>query len=324
MTGLNGLRLPSLAQYFAQVRSEAELAEGIARARTRGLAINLLGSGSNVLLPAKLPGVTLQIDIPGIEVNADTVIAAGGENWHGLVMKSLDAGLSGLENLSLIPGTVGAAPVQNIGAYGVELSEFVRSVRAIDTRTSETIVFTGAECRFGYRHSLFRMNGHFAITAVELRLESTFVPRLEYSGLVEELAGDAPSAIAISLAVCRLRRRKLPDPAVEPNVGSFFKNPVVSVDQFHAIQAQHPGLTSVKWSDGSVKLSAAQMIDQLGFKGVGQGGAAISGRHALVVVNSGHATLDDVLGLASSVQQAVWNAYGVELEIEPVSLPLRS
>ena len=282
----------------------------------------VLGAGSNVILASDVPGTVYLNRMSGREIvdqtSDHTLVEVGaGENWHLLVDWSLERGLSGLENLSLIPGLAGAAPIQNIGAYGVELSSVLERVTAWDWRRS-TWVSLGREDR----DSLFKSLGpdRYLVTSIRLKLAQSFVPQLGYAGLQQELSAmgiSRPSARDVSDAVCRLRRRKLPDPAMIGNAGSFFKNPLVSADQAAALTEQHPGLPCWPDNDGRVKLSAGWMIECCGLKGRNQGDAAVSEQHALVLINRGAATGADIVKLARQVQDAVAQRFGIQLEIEP-------
>jgi UDP-N-acetylmuramate dehydrogenase len=285
----------------------------------------VLGGGSNVVLLGDVPGTVYLNRIGGVEVVDEhaervRVEAGAGENWHDLVRWTLDQGLSGLENLSLIPGSVGAAPIQNIGAYGVELAAVLESVTAWDWRAGRWATLSREDCRLGYRDSRFRSAdaGRYLITSVRLSLSRVFEPRIDYPGLAEELDGTRPTARAVSDAVIRLRRRKLPDPSVAGNAGSFFKNPVIGRDEAEQLRSRHAALPAWPLDNGQVKLSAAWMIEACGLKGRQEGGARVSPQHALVLVNEGGASGHDVSALAVEVQKAVYEAFGVRLEPEPL------
>lgn len=287
----------------------------------------LLGGGSNVLLVSDVPGTVFLNRIRGrhiIDRDGETALveAGGGENWHELVDWSIDQGLSGIENLSLIPGNVGAAPIQNIGAYGVELSSVLESVTAWDWRRKTWRVFSREECRFGYRDSRFKSEqpDRYLVTSVRLALDTRFTPRLDYAGLAEELgacAGGKLTAREVGDAVSRIRRRKLPDPAVQGNAGSFFKNPVLSTDNADAVREAHPDVPTWPFGEGMIKLSAAWMIEHCGLKGLTEGAAAVSERHALVLVNTGGASGKAIWALARRVSNEVERTFGVRLEPEP-------
>lgn len=288
----------------------------------------VLGAGSNVLLTRDPPGLVLKVDIPGMRVLHDdaqsTLIEAGaGVGWHELVCWTLEQGFGGLENLALIPGTVGAAPVQNIGAYGMELSDRFESLDLVDLTTGRAATLERGACRFGYRDSLFKqaLAGKSVITRVRLRLPKPWRAQLGYAELQRHLerAGVVnASARQVFEAVCAIRRAKLPDPRQLGNAGSFFKNPVVNRTIRNEILDEFPEIVSYPLDDGSYKLAAAWMIDACGCKGRSVGAAAVDARHALVLVNRGGASGADVLRLAESVRASVHQRFGIELEYEPV------
>ncbi|RPH96246.1 MAG: UDP-N-acetylmuramate dehydrogenase [Lysobacterales bacterium] len=287
----------------------------------------VLGGGSNVVLATDVPGAVYHNAILGREVVEDgpdygLLEVGAGENWHDLVRWTLEHGYSGLENLSLIPGLAGAAPLQNIGAYGVELASVLERVTAWDWQRCAWASFSREDCRLGYRDSLFKSGApdRYLITSIRLRLHRVFEPRLDYAGLREELsvAGIAhPTALDVSDAVMRIRRRKLPDPALTGNAGSFFKNPVVDAAHAEVLLARHPGLPAWPAGPGRTKLSAAWMVEQCGLKGLSHGDAAVSRQHALVLINRGAATGGDIIRLSRRVQSVVASAFGVALEPEP-------
>lgn len=292
----------------------------------RHLPVAVLGGGSNTVFAEDyIDGLVLAVDLQGLHFEGHAVEVAAGENWHELVMETLRRDLYGLENLSLIPGYVGAAPIQNIGAYGVELDRYFVSLDAIDRQSLELVTMDSADCQFGYRDSVFKhdLKDRMIIVRVRLSLADTFEANLDYDDLRAEIEashgspGPNPTAMDVSDAVCRLRRRKLPDPEQIGNAGSFFKNPEVSEARYRKLLRRWPGLPSWPTPRG-VKLSAAWMIEHLGLKGRAVGDAQVSTRHALVLVNAGHAHSADLLTLAASVQEAVKDRFDVDLEIEPV------
>lgn len=283
----------------------------------------VLGGGSNVLLIGHIPLTFLKADIEGIsyrEEGNDVFVTAGaGVNWHDLVLDSLDNGYSGLENLSLIPGNVGAAPIQNIGAYGVELEQLFVSLSAVDLFSGEKREFGHAECEFGYRDSIFKREyrGKYIITAVTLRLSKKQQLVLTYGPLKELSAStDSLSAKDVSKAVISIRQSKLPDPETLGNAGSFFKNPVVDAEVFQKLKAQFPDIVAYPISESSVKLAAGWLIDQSGLKGYRRGDAGVHQQQALVMVNHGQATGEEILELAGHVKDTVNEKFGVALEPE--------
>ena len=288
----------------------------------------ILGGGSNVVFLSDVPGTVYLNRIHGIETIAESdglvhLEVGAGEIWHRLVMWSLERGLCGLENLSLIPGSTGAAPIQNIGAYGVELASVLESVTAWDWRFSCWVTLSRDDCRLGYRDSIFKSGEahRYLVTSLQLTLSRRFEPRIDYHGLREEIErtmrGRKLTATGVSNAVIRLRRAKLPDPAKSGNAGSFFKNPVMDADKADELQSRHPGIPCWKQPDGRYKLSAAWMIDSCGLRGLREGGASVSEKHALVLINHGGASGHDISALAVEVQKAVSESFGIRLEPEP-------
>ncbi|QYY30982.1 UDP-N-acetylmuramate dehydrogenase [Cupriavidus pinatubonensis] len=315
------------ARYASHIRSEADLLAALNDPRAVGLPLVVLGGGSNVVLTGDLDALVLLMEIPGFRVgtapDAWLVTAGAGENWHGLVCRTIAEGLPGLENLALIPGTVGAAPIQNIGAYGVELRERFASVRALDRQTMRFVDLDLEQCAFSYRDSLFKQAGRdrYIITAVTLRLSRDWQPVLAYGELAREVEGNAaPDAVAIRDAVIAIRSRKLPDPAQIGNAGSFFKNPLVSAEQRDVLLASHPDLVSYAQPDGSFKLAAGWLIDRCGFKGLNDGPVGVYGKQALVLVHHGGGTGAALLALAGRIADTVQARFGVRIEPEPVVL----
>jgi UDP-N-acetylmuramate dehydrogenase len=320
------------AQLACRIEQEAQLMAAVRDTRAAGLPRLVLGGGSNVVLTGDFAGLVLLVALRGRRVvreDADAwyVEAASGEPWHEFVAWTLSQGMPGLENLALIPGTVGAAPIQNIGAYGLEMCERFASLRAVELATGEVHEFDADACRFGYRDSVFKREGRdrFVITSVTFRLPKVWEPRAGYADLAHELAarGDAPhdpTAQAIFDAVVAVRRAKLPDPLELGNAGSFFKNPVIDAAQFAALKAREPDVVSYTQPDGRVKLAAGWLIDRCGWKGRAMGAAAVHERQALVLVNRGGASGAEVLALAKAIQADVLARFNVELEAEPVCL----
>ena len=322
----NSFGVEARAALLVEVRRTEALAELMAFARFRTQAPLVLGAGSNILFTRDWPGVVLMPDLRGIAVVADAggelrVRVGAGEGWHDFVLWSLAKGCRGLENLALIPGTVGAAPIQNIGAYGTEVGEFITTVEAWDRARGAIVPLDPASCAFGYRDSLFkRERDRYLVTAVHFALPRERELRLDYAGLREELAAmgvTLPSAPLVAEAVVRLRTRKLPDPAVLGNAGSFFKNPLVDAAQAQALRAREPRLPCWPDAPGRTKLSAAWLVEQAGCKGWREGDAGVSTQHALVLVNHGAASGAQVWALAQRVREAVRSRFGVELEPEP-------
>lgn len=288
----------------------------------------ILGGGSNLLLTRDLNVLVLHMmnrgsALVGEEDGLRLVQAQAGENWHSFVQWTLEQGWGGLENLSLIPGTVGAAPIQNIGAYGMELSQHFHSLHYFDFSDGEVHTLTREQCAFGYRDSIFKqsLRGRAVILDVTFALPHNWQPQLGYAELAKELSHiPHPTAGEISTAVIAIRSRKLPDPALIGNAGSFFKNPVVSAQVYADLHQRHPELVSYAQTDGSYKLAAAWLIDQCGWKGKALDAAAVHDKQALVLINRGGATGAEILALAERIRNDVALRFGVSLESEPVVL----
>lgn len=323
----NTFRVAARAPWLLEVNDLSVLGEALALDQVRGLPLLVLGGGSNLLFAGDAPGAVLSLGASRIALAGQAggrvvVRAEAGASWHGLVMWSLEQGLCGLENLALIPGSVGAAPIQNIGAYGVEVGEHVLAVEAWDREAGRTVRLDREACAFAYRDSVFKRHpGRWIVTAVELGLARQAPLRLDYVGIGEELEAmgvRAPTARDVAEAVIRIRRRKLPDPAVTGNAGSFFKNPIVPEAQARALQAAHPRLPVFPGDrPGTRKLSAAWLIDACGWKGAREGDAGVAASHALVLVNHGRASGAQLLALARRIAASVHERFGVALEPEP-------
>jgi UDP-N-acetylmuramate dehydrogenase len=324
----NTFGIDARARCYVRIGSVAELTAALTAPALAGLPRLLLGGGSNIVLTGDFDGVVLHMAIGGREVlgqrGGHTLVrAAAGENWHGFVQWTLAQGLGGLENLSLIPGTVGAAPIQNIGAYGVELKDVFDSVTVYDLGSGELRSMDAAACRFAYRDSVFKHADGAGLVVVDVTfaLPTAWQPNLRYAELAQVATQQgltAPSATEISEMVVAIRRRKLPDPAEIGNAGSFFKNPVVSSERCAELLEQFPALVHHAQPDGSEKLAAGWLIDQCGWKGRSLGAAGVYPKQALVLVNHGGATGAEVLALARAIEADVAQRYGVLLEPEPV------
>lgn len=325
LASLNTLRVAATARWLATLRDAAALPALLAAPAARGPVL-VLGEGSNILFAGDFDGLVLRPSFAASSVIEDdgttaTVRAEAGVGWDAFVDWTLARGLGGLENLALIPGLVGAAPIQNIGAYGVEVADSIACVEAWDTSSGRAVRLARDACAFGYRDSLFKREpGRWIVTAVEFRLSRRAPPRLDYAGVREELGAMGsrePTAPAVAAAVRRLRRRKLPDPAVIGNAGSFFKNPVVDAACAARLHELHPGLPVFAAGPGHCKLSAASLIERCGWRGYRDGDAGIAAQHALVLVNHGQASGAELLALARRVADSVAEHFGVRLEPEP-------
>ena len=326
----NTFGLPAVAATLVRLASEADVRRVVDHP-TYGLAPKfVLGGGSNVVLTRDVQAVVLKVEIAGRrlvreEPQAWIVEAGAGENWHGFVDWTLAQGYPGLENLALIPGLVGATPVQNIGAYGVELQDRFDSLDAVDLVTGHTFTLDAAQCAFGYRDSVFKQElaGKCVIVRVRFRLPKPWVPVTGYVDLERKIAETgiaAPDARTVFDWVVAIRRAKLPDPARIGNAGSFFKNPVVSEEQCSDIIGRDPGIVHYPLPDGRVKLAAGWLIDACGWKGKTVGRAGVYDKQALVLVNLGGASGAEVVTLAKAIQESVYGRFGIRLEPEPVIL----
>jgi len=318
----NTMGLHCDAQYFVSVTSEDELRAALSWAQQKRLDVSVIGGGSNIIFAPTLNGLVVHMAMKGIRFEGQHVIAAAGESWQNLVDTSISNELFGLENLSLIPGTVGAAPMQNIGAYGVELADFFVSLLAMHVVTGEMHVFDRTQCGFGYRQSVFKgeLKNQFIIVSVTLALESDFTPRLDYPDLQARFATSHCTARQVADAVTEIRQGKLPDPFKVGNTGSFFKNPELTPDQHRSVAGRLDGVPVHRIKDGRVKISAAALIEKVGLKGHSLKGAGVSEQHALVIVNLGEAKSAHILGLATEIMTAVESRFDIKLEIEPVRL----
>lgn len=324
----NTLALPWTAGAFVRAADAADIEEAVRLARAERWRVFVLGGGSNLLVSPRIDALVLQPALCGLELvdHPDGTVAVtvgAGENWHELVQSMLEAGCHGLENLALIPGSVGAAPVQNIGAYGVELAQFLEGVVAYDMEAGRWVRLDRRTCRFGYRDSIFRAeaSGRYVISAVELRLRRDCCVEVGYGALRDELQRRGvshPTPRDVFEAVVSVRRSKLPDPALLPNAGSFFKNPVVSAAHCARLRERFPDIVAYPQSDGDCKLAAGWLIEQAGFKGRIVGGVGMHPRQALVLVNYGGADSAAVLAYAAMVQAEVGRRFGVQLEREPL------
>ncbi|HZA96734.1 MAG TPA: UDP-N-acetylmuramate dehydrogenase [Burkholderiaceae bacterium] len=312
------------AALFARVRSVEDLQRVLADRSVADAPLLMLGGGSNVLFTQDFAGCVLKVEIAGVRHDDDgarwLVQVGGGENWHAIVERLMEQNMPGLENLALIPGSVGAAPIQNIGAYGVELAERFEELQAWDFATQSLQTLTAQQCGFGYRDSIFKRTIESRlIISVTLALPRQWTPIIGYADVASELRDQnitQPQPRDVFNAVVAIRRRKLPDPAAVGNAGSFFKNPVISRQQRSSLIERHPSLVSYDIGGGRYKLAAGWLIDACGLKGTVRGRAAVYERQALVLVNLGGATGAEILALAREVQDAVGAKFGIELEPE--------
>lgn len=335
LDALNTLAVPAIADFLAQVDSVAQLQAVLLwwrQQQSRGVQprpITPLGGGSNVVLAGDVKGLVLRLNILGREVIQEDdkhvwLRVGAGENWHTFVTFCMNFHYWGLENLALIPGSVGAAPIQNIGAYGVELRDYFAELSAVEIASGVSVNFDGDACHFGYRDSVFKqhLKDRYIITSVTFRLNKQPQTLCTYPALQQyfndqQLDPSSVSPQQVFDAVCTIRNQKLPDPALIPNVGSFFKNPVVSEAQFAELSQQHPGLVGYSHGEGQVKLAAGWLIDRAGWRGYQQGAVGVHKEQALVLVNPGRGQGKEIISLAAEIQTDIQTKYGVSLEIEP-------
>lgn len=327
LKGMNALGVSAQAACFVRLTQKEALPRWLDWAGEHNLPVLILGGGSNLVLVRDFPGLVIQMALRGRcweSVSEDSAIldVAAGENWHETVMYSVEAGYRGLENLALIPGTVGAAPIQNIGAYGAELANVLVSVDVFDTEKRQSQRLSCEACRFGYRDSLFKhAAGRYIVTGIRLCLSRQRPLNVGYRDLQQyfEQSRRDPSTLSamdVARAVIAIRRDKLPDPSRLPNVGSFFKNPVVSVAQYERLLATFPDLVSYPDPNG-VKLAAGWLIDRCGWKGYRNTHVGVHARQALVLINHAEGSGRDILDLADAIRADVEKTFGVSLDIEP-------
>ena len=339
LQSLNSFGIAARAHRLVRVRSEADI-RALLEPKDAPVPSLVLGGGSNLVITGDIKGLVVKVEVPGRQLVAESdkgwlIEAGAGERWHDFVAWTLEQGWPGLENLALIPGSVGASPVQNIGAYGVELQDRFHSLDAIDLQTGRAFTLDAAQCGFGYRDSVFKhapsdersfgLAGRAIITRVRFFLPKPWKPVLGYLDLERKMAETgitAPQAQQIFDWVVAIRRAKLPDPALIGNAGSFFKNPTVTPEQCADIIARDPKVVHYPMDDGSVKLAAGWLIDACGWKGKSVGSAAVYDKQALVLINKGGAehpcTGGEVMTLAKAIQTSVYERFGILLEPEPV------
>ena len=313
------------AKFFTTVTTLDELKSALLLVKEKQLPVFILGGGSNILLTRDIEGLVIKLEIKGINLVKEDedqlwVEVGAGEMWHELVMHSIAKDWSGLENLSLIPGTVGASPMQNIGAYGVEIKDVFDSLMAMNRETLEMQFFDAEACKFGYRESVFKQTfkDQFVITSVTFRLSKTPNFHLEYGAIREVLAAngiDQPSIRAISDAVIQIRQSKLPDPKEIGNAGSFFKNPTIPNAQFDELKASYPSIPGYPSAEG-VKVAAGWLIEQTGWKGKRIGEVGVHAKQALVLVNYGEGSGEEIKKLSEQIQASVYDKFGVQLQAE--------
>jgi UDP-N-acetylmuramate dehydrogenase len=332
LKGLHTFGMSVIARYFARVSSVEALTECLAApVLPASQPLLILGGGSNLLFTQDYDGLVVQNAITGIQIVAEDtdyvyVKADAGENWHHFVMYCIAQGWGGIENLALIPGNVGASPIQNIGAYGVEIKDVFFALEAIHLREKKQVHFGAEDCAFGYRDSIFKQaaKDQYVITSVTYRLRKVPVLNTSYgaiAGELERMGITEPCIADVAAAVIHIRQSKLPDPAVVGNAGSFFKNPVVDAVTFARLQTKFPGIAAYPMANGGAKLAAGWLIEQCGWKGYRKGDAGCHDRQALVLVNYGSATGREVYDLSTAIVEDVAQRFGVQLEREVNIIP---
>ncbi len=322
----NTLAVEAVARCFTEARSDQDVIDALAEAQRLNVPLWVLGGGSNLVLTRNVEALVLRMATAGIRIVEDkgdrvVVEAEAGEPWHPFVLHCLGLGLYGLENLSLIPGTVGAAPIQNVGAYGVEIKDVFAGLTALDRATGSIVEFDLPSCQFGYRESRFkRQADRYIILRVRFALQRSVNLRLDYGPVRQWLQQhdiQSPSPLDVSRAISAIRSEKLPDPKLLGNAGSFFKNPMVPESVADALRGRYPDLVAFPQGKGQVKLAAGWLIERAGWKGYRKGDAGVHRHQALVLVNHGHASGKQIVELAQEIQSDIAERFGVQLEVEP-------
>ena len=315
LKGNNLLKIDSTAKFFIEI-FDLEYLKNIQNfTSTKKINFCILGEGSNVVLPNLLDKVVIKISFNEISIEDNLISVGAGKNWDDFVLWSLDNGYSGLENLSGIPGSIGAAPIQNIGAYGSEVSDFIEEVICFDMESNSLVSFSNENCKFSYRQSIFQEKDSLIVVKVKFKLTKDFHPNLEYEDL-HFLKSEGISPFIIRKHILKIRKAKISDPKEHPNVGSFFKNPIISLDELENLKQILPSIKFYSNKDNKVKISAAFLIESLNLKGFVLNNARVSEKHSLVLENKSEKS-EDILDLASHIQSSVLDKYNINLEIEP-------
>ena len=311
----NLLKIDSTAKFFIEIFDLEDLKNIQNFTSTKKINFCILGEGSNVVLPNLLNKVVIKISFNEISIEDNLISVGAGKNWDDFVLWSLDNGYSGLENLSGIPGSIGAAPIQNIGAYGSEVSDFIEEVICFDMESNSLVSFSNENCKFSYRQSIFQEKDSLIVVKVKFKLTKDFHPNLEYEDL-HFLKSEGISPFIIRKHILKIRKAKISDPKEHPNVGSFFKNPIISLDELENLKQILPSIKFYSNKDNKVKISAAFLIESLNLKGFVLNNARVSEKHSLVLENKSEKS-EDILDLASHIQSSVLDKYNINLEIEP-------
>ena len=311
----NLLKIDSTAKFFIEIFDLEDLKNIQNFTSTKKINFCILGEGSNVVLPNLLNKFVIKISFNEISIEDNLITVGAGKNWDDFVLWSLENGYCGLENLSGIPGSIGAAPIQNIGAYGSEVSDFIDEVICFDMESNSLVSFTNNDCKFSYRQSIFQDKDSLIVIKVKFKLTKDFQPNLEYEDL-NFLKAEEITPHIIRKHILKIRKAKISDPQEHPNVGSFFKNPIISLDELEKIKQILPRIKFYSYIDNKVKISAAFLIESLNLKGFALNNARVSEKHSLVLENKSEKS-EDILDLASYIQASVLENYNINLEIEP-------
>ena len=311
----NLLKIDSTAKFFIEIFDLEDLKNIQNFTSTKKINFCILGEGSNVVLPNLLNKFVIKISFNEISIEDNLITVGAGKNWDDFVLWSLENGYCGLENLSGIPGSIGAAPIQNIGAYGSEVSDFIDEVICFDMDSNSLVSFTNNDCKFSYRQSIFQDKDSLIVIKVKFKLTKDFQPNLEYEDL-NFLKAEEITPFIIRKHILKIRKAKISDPKEHPNVGSFFKNPIISLDELEKIKQILPSIKFYSYIDNKVKISAAFLIESLSLKGFVLNNARVSEKHSLVLENKSEKS-EDILDLASHIQASVLENYNINLELEP-------
>ena len=311
----NLLKIDSTAKFFIEIFDLEDLKNIQNFTSTKKINFCILGEGSNVVLPNLLNKFVIKISFNEISLEDNLITVGAGKNWDDFVLWSLENGYCGLENLSGIPGSIGAAPIQNIGAYGSEVSDFIDEVICFDMESNSFVSFTNNDCKFSYRQSIFQDKDSLIVIKVKFKLTKDFQPNLEYEDL-NFLKAEEITPFIIRKHILKIRKAKISDPKEHPNVGSFFKNPIISLDELEKIKQILPKIKFYSYIDNKVKISAAFLIESLSLKGFVLNNARVSEKHSLVLENKSEKS-EDILDLASHIQASVLENYNINLELEP-------
>ena len=311
----NLLKIDSTAKFFIEIFDLEDLKNIQNFTSTKKINFCILGEGSNVVLPNLLNKFVIKISFNEISIEDNLITVGAGKNWDDFVLWSLENGYCGLENLSGIPGSTGAAPIQNIGAYGSEVSDFIDEVICFDMDSNSLVSFTNNDCKFSYRQSIFQDKDSLIVIKVKFKLTKDFQPNLEYEDL-NFLKAEEITPFIIRKHILKIRKAKISDPKEHPNVGSFFKNPIISLDELEKIKQILPKIKFYSYIDNKVKISAAFLIESLSLKGFVLNNARVSEKHSLVLENKSEKS-EDILDLASHIQASVLENYNINLELEP-------